>query len=66
MSAQAELLDRFRSQVIEVFQEMGEPVAALKKIREKLKDLPKQEIKAPAGHPQNHGSDEWPDHCGSR
>ena len=39
-----ELLDRFRGQVLEVFREMGEPITALKKIREKLKDLPKQEI----------------------
>jgi DNA-binding NarL/FixJ family response regulator len=44
MGAQSELLDRFRGQVLEVFREMGEPLTALKKIREKLRDLPKQEI----------------------
>jgi DNA-binding CsgD family transcriptional regulator len=44
MAAQAELLDKFRSQVVQVFQEMGEPLTALKKIKEKLHQLPQQEI----------------------
>jgi tetratricopeptide (TPR) repeat protein len=44
MAAQADLLDKFRSQVVQVFQEMGEPLTALKKIKEKLHELPQQEI----------------------
>jgi len=44
MAAQADLLERFRSQVISVFSDMGEPLLALKKIKEKLHQLPQQEI----------------------
>jgi tetratricopeptide (TPR) repeat protein len=44
---QSELLERIREHVIEVFHEMHEPISALKKIREKLKDLPHQEIDWP-------------------
>jgi tetratricopeptide (TPR) repeat protein len=44
LASQTELLDRFRTDLSQIFREIDEPIAALKRIREKLKELPCQQI----------------------
>ncbi len=47
LAAQTELVDKFRNDLRQIFNEIDEPIAALKKIKEKLKDLPCQQIDWP-------------------
>jgi len=44
LAAQTELLDHFRTDLTQIFHEIEEPLAALKKIKQKLKALPYVEI----------------------
>src|SRR5665213_213544 len=44
LSAQTDLLDHFRNDLRQIFREMDEPIAAMKRIKEKLKELPYVEI----------------------
>jgi DNA-binding NarL/FixJ family response regulator len=44
LAAQTDLLDRFRNDLRHITREIDEPIAALKKIKEKLKELPCKSI----------------------
>ncbi len=47
LAAQTELVDKFRNDLRQIVREIDEPIAALKKIKEKLKELPCQQIDWP-------------------
>ncbi len=47
LAAQTELVDKFRNDLRQIIREIDEPIAALKKIKEKLKELPCQQIDWP-------------------
>jgi tetratricopeptide (TPR) repeat protein len=44
LASQTDLLDHFRTDLNQIFREIDEPIAALQRIREKLKELPHQQI----------------------
>ncbi len=47
LAAQTDLLDHFRLDLSQIFREIEEPIAAMKRIKEKLKALPCQQIDWP-------------------
>src|SRR6185436_19829976 len=47
LASQTDLLDHFRTDLNQIFREIDEPIAALQRIREKLKELPHQHIDWP-------------------
>ena len=47
LSAQTDLLDHFRNDLRQIFREIDEPIAAMKRIKEKLKALPCESIDWP-------------------